>query len=472
MKLRLTGKLVLMVTSISLLAVTVAGVAYRVVSGPAFQDLIVDQAAEGFVGLITLYYRENGKVDGIQSWLGPRVNEPPSPGSEGRQRTEPALARPGDPRPGGIVRFGLADAQGRVVLRGESDVQEGQTAPSDVLERGKPVMVDGNQVATILTPVNPVQQTGAQEAYARRITVALASAAIIGILFAVLASLLFARSLIHPLRRLMIASRDLADGKVGALVPARGHDEVAELTTTFNHMTADLARYDLARRQMAADIAHELRTPLTTISGYIEAMRDGDLAPTQERLDSVYYQTHRLSRVIDDLRLLAMADVGALPLERAPISVRELVVQSVRAHQVSANQRGVELRAEVDEDLPHVDADPGRIQQVIEILLTNALRHTEQGEVVVSAALDDEGAVIRVADTGSGIEPEMLPRLFDRFSRGEQARSKDSRGAGLGLAIARAIVNAHNGSIAVASQLATGTVFTVRLPLTSASPAL
>jgi two-component system sensor histidine kinase BaeS len=197
----------------------------------------------------------------------------------------------------------------------------------------------------------------------------------------------------------------------------------------------------------------------------VEAMRNGELAPTQDRLDSVFRQTHRLGRVIEDLRTLSMADVGALPLERARISMRELIVQSVEAHALRATERGVQLRADVAGEAPTVEADPGRIQQVIEILVNNALRHTENGEIVVSTAAEHGEAIIKVADTGSGIDPELLPRLFDRFYRGEDARGKDAQGAGLGLAIAQAIVKAHNGTIAVASQLAQGTVFTIKLPL-------
>src|SRR5262249_2446123 len=160
----------------------------------------------------------------------------------------------------------------------------------------------------------------------------------------------------------------------------------------FNQMSGDLARYEQARRQMAADIAHELRTPLTTISGYAEAMRDGDLEPTTERLDSVYRQAMRLARVVDDLRVLSMADVGALTVSPQRVSVRELIVESVRAHSIRATQQGVGLRAEVDTEVPEVDADPGRLQQVIEILVNNALRHTERGEVVVRSAAERDAA--------------------------------------------------------------------------------
>jgi two-component system sensor histidine kinase BaeS len=179
----------------------------------------------------------------------------------------------------------------------------------------------------------------------------------------------------------------------------------------------------------------------------------------------VYLQTHRLARVIEDLRLLSVAEVGGLRLERAPISMRELILQTVRMHEVNASRKQVDLRTDVDQALPEVEVDPGRIQQVIDILVNNALRHTDSGHVAVSAGLEDGGAVIRVADTGSGIAPELLPRLFDRFYRGEDAQGRDRGGSGLGLAIAQAIVKAHHGTIAVSSELGKGSVFSIRLPL-------
>src|SRR5579883_715139 len=455
----LRGKLIFALCGVSLLAVLIAGFAYRLSSGPAFQQLIIDQGEEGFRGNVILYYRQSGTVRDITTWLRPRVFEPPA-------NVPQSTGKPGDPRPGGLVRYGLADADGIMALQGGTDWKEGEKAPAQVLAQGSPIYVDGKLIGTILVPTkDPVPHTDAQTEYERRIDTALALAAALGLVVATLVSLILSRRIVGPLRRLTQAAREVAAGRVAQQIPYAGKDELGRLAEAFNTMSTDLARYENTRKQMAADVAHELRTPLTTIRGYVEAMRDGELPITPERLDSVFRQVDRLGNIVDDLRLLAMADVGALPLHLGRVALRELILQSVQAHAVGASQRGVTLRALVDGDGPQADVDPGRIQQVIEILLTNALRHTDTGQVVVSAAAEAGEAVLRVADTGSGIEPELLPRLFDRFLRGDGARSKDAQGSGLGLAIAKAIVDSHGGTIEVESTLGEGTVFTIRLPL-------
>lgn len=459
-RLGLAGKLILGVTGVSLLAVFIAGAAYRVSSGPAFQQLVIDEAEEHFVGDVTAYYRQTGTLAGMGPWLAAGRNMLTESGP-----VVPVAGAPPPPPTGGIVAFGLVDPSGLVVLGGAGQYAEGEPAPSDALSGSKPIVLDGTVIGRILYPRGPAPPNQAQQAYAARINTALGLAAITGVLAALAVGILLARGILQPVRRLTVAARQVAAGQVAQTVEARGNDELAELAMAFNTMSHGLARYEQARRQMAADIAHELRTPLTTISGYVEAIRDGELTPTYERLDSIYRQSNRLARLIEDLRVLSLAEVGALHLNRARISVGELIVESVRAYEVTATQRGLGIRADVGQEVPEVEADPGRIQQVIEILVNNALRHTEAGEIVVSAGVEEDGAVIRVADTGSGIEPEVLPRLFDRFYRGEQARARDNQGSGLGLAIAKAIVSAHDGSIAVASQLAQGTVFTIRLPL-------
>ncbi|HLG69055.1 MAG TPA: HAMP domain-containing sensor histidine kinase [Chloroflexota bacterium] len=470
LRLRLAGKVVLVVTGVSVLAVFMAGVAYRLASGPAFQELVTVEAQSHFRSDVVEYYHEKGVLDvGINPWLARRLGEPPpAPGS-----ILPAGPPGGHlpPPPPGQVRFGLANPAGVVILPGDGYLIGQQLGPN-VLRHGTPVVIDGTFAGTILPSPVSVPLSDAQQEYANRITVALALAAAVGAVVAMGIGIVLARGIVQPIRRLTAVAREVAEGRKAQQVPSTGSDELGELAAAFNKMSEDLARYEQARRQMAADVAHELRTPLTTISGYVEAMRDGDLEPTRERLESVCRQAQRMSGVIEDLRLLAMADVGALPLQRGTVSLRELVLQTVRAHEVRASQQGVAVRGEVEGNAPQVDGDFGRLQQVVDILVNNALRHTEAGEIVVSASLCDGQAVVEVADTGSGIDPELLPRLFDRFYRGDNARQKDTQGSGLGLAIAKAIVVAHDGTIGVSSELGRGTVFTIELPAVAAPVAV
>jgi signal transduction histidine kinase len=218
------------------------------------------------------------------------------------------------------------------------------------------------------------------------------------------------------------------------------------------------------RRQMTAEIAHELRNPLSTLTGYSQAMRDGSLPATPERLDAILRQAQRLERVVGDLRTLSLSDVGALSLQLEPVALAEVVRGAAETYAVEAERRGVTISTCLEGDLGEVPADLGRLSQVLGNLISNALRHTpEGGTITVSARVTDTEAVLSVADTGQGIPAEELPRVFDRYFRANGGKDV-STGSGLGLPIAKALVEAHGGTIAMDSTLGAGTIATVRLP--------
>jgi signal transduction histidine kinase len=217
------------------------------------------------------------------------------------------------------------------------------------------------------------------------------------------------------------------------------------------------------RRQMTADIAHELRTPLSLILGYAEALRDGVLPATLESHNIIHDEALRLSRLVDDLRALSLAEAGELPLTRRETAVAPLIEQVAAAHQPRAQQQGIALQTDLPADLPPITADPDRLKQVIVNLLDNALRHTpEGGQVTLSARQDGPELSIAVRDSGPGIASEDLPRVFDRFYRADKSRTRG--GSGLGLAIARSIAQAHGGRLTVDSQTGQGATFTLWLP--------
>jgi len=227
-------------------------------------------------------------------------------------------------------------------------------------------------------------------------------------------------------------------------------------------MSADLARANELRRQMTADIAHDLRTPLAVVSGYVESLRDGALQPTPERFDVLYTEIQHLQRLVDDLRLLSLADAGELTLDRQSVSPQTLLEQSAAAYRHRLEQKGIALRVNVEPRLPHVHVDPDRMAQVLGNLLSNALRHTPSGgQITLSAQRQAGGVRFVVQDTGEGIAPEALPRVFDRFYRGDETRQGEGGESGLGLAIAKSIVELHGGAIAVQSSPEEGTTFTV-----------
>jgi signal transduction histidine kinase len=220
---------------------------------------------------------------------------------------------------------------------------------------------------------------------------------------------------------------------------------------------------------MTADIAYDLRTPLTVISGYLESLRDGVLKPTHERFDAMYKEAQHLQRLVEDLRTLSLADAGELSLQLEATPPRSLLERLAATFQHQAEQRQVTLQVEVEPELPAVNVDPERMAQVLGNLISNALRYTpEGGQITLSAQRQASAVALQVQDNGAGITPEALPHIFERFYRGDTARhdcgQSDDGESGLGLAIARSIVELHGGTITADSAPGKGTKIAIVLP--------
>ena len=247
--------------------------------------------------------------------------------------------------------------------------------------------------------------------------------------------------------------------------PAPG--AVRSLARGFNTMAARLEADERQRRSLLADVTHELRTPLTVISGNVEAILDGVHPADEAHLGTILDETRVLSRLVDDLRTLALSEAGSLSLHREPTDLDVLCAEVVAAFAAAAQDAGVELTAAVDEDVPIADVDPVRVREVLGNLVGNALRYTPagghvrlEGRRVAGERGRDDLVELAVRDTGSGIPADLLPHVFDRFARGA-----GSTGTGLGLAIARGLVELHGGTITAAAAPGGGTLITVRLPL-------
>ncbi|MDX3087711.1 MULTISPECIES: HAMP domain-containing sensor histidine kinase [Streptomyces] len=269
--------------------------------------------------------------------------------------------------------------------------------------------------------------------------------------------------LIRPLRSLIDATRQPADRNIR--IPVRGNDEIGHLTAAFNDLAERRELLEAQRTSMVNDVAHELRSPLTNIRSWLEAAQDG-IAPTDRQLlDLLFDEAGALQHIIDDLRDLAAADTGELALHYEMVRVADILDQVVAGQRSRAEHAGVALEIHVDEDKHEVCADPLRLRQVIGNLVGNAVRHTPSGGRISLTCrhLGDE-VRIEVRDTGSGIAPEDLPHIFDRFWRAEKSRNRRTGGSGLGLSIARKLTEAHGGTITVRSTLAEGTTFTVVVP--------
>ncbi|MGW1786087.1 sensor histidine kinase [Streptomyces sp. NPDC002143] len=275
-------------------------------------------------------------------------------------------------------------------------------------------------------------------------------------------SAVVATRLVRPLRALTEAAQQPPDRH--ARVPVTTRDETGILAEAFNDLAERRERLEAQRKALVSDVAHELRSPLTNIRGWLEVTRDGLVEPDAELLGALHDEALVLQRVIDDLRDLAAADAGTLLLHREPVPADDLLAQVAAAHRVAADTAGVALRTETDGD-PWLDADPLRLRQVLGNLVANAVRHTPaDGTVTLTARGDGEKVVLEVVDTGSGIAPEDLPNVFERFWRAEKSRSRRTGGSGLGLPIVRQLTAAHGGTAEAASTPGAGSVFTLRLP--------
>lgn len=260
----------------------------------------------------------------------------------------------------------------------------------------------------------------------------------------------------------MAAAGRVAAGDYAVAVEERGPREVRRLARSFNSMAERLRDNDEQRRNLLADIAHEMRTPLSVIQGNTEGVLDGIYPADRAHLAPVLEETRVMARLLDDLQTLSTAEAGALRLYRETVRPEQLVSDAAAAMQMRAGNTGLDLETRVEGDLPTLDVDPVRLGEVFANLISNAIRHTPPGgSVVVSAAASDEGREVAfsVQDSGPGIPDEVLPHVFERF-----AKAADTGGAGLGLTIARSLVEAHSGRITASNRPGGGTVITFVLP--------
>jgi len=300
-----------------------------------------------------------------------------------------------------------------------------------------------------------------------------------GTLILITAAFLVSAVVFSPARRrlqaLESAAERLGAGDLSARAPDAGADEVARVARAFNVMATELATRDEAlrtsdrlRRQMVADVSHELKTPLTSMRGYVETLRLPDIAlsPTQrsEYLDTIEHETRRLERIVEDLLDIARLENGVVAFERRYFATEQLFAHVVQRHRATAGGRDIEIVASVEASADQLFGDPYRLEQVVENLVANAIRHApDGGRIELEADSVDDTAVIAVTDNGPGIAPEHIEHIFDRFYKVDAARASGTSGSGLGLSIARAIVGWHGGTIRVESRPGR-TRFTVVLP--------
>ena len=438
----------------------------------AFDQFIINREQQSLASSLLAYYHTYGTWSGVSDALSVAFLD------------QPRLVDPGRDSLNDMMRFTLVDANRQVVFSVTTS-QVGKQVSTKDLEGAIALVDNGDTVGWLILAPVPRQRipNSPEDRFLSTVNSATFLSALIATALALILGGLLAYTLTRTLRELTDATVEISKGRLGLQVKVRSRDELGQLAASFNQMSLDLDQATKARRQMTADVAHDLRSPLSVISGYTEALSDGKLPSSPEVYNILHQETKHLNRLVDDLRTLSLADAGELSLIFLPTQPQTIIEHVAARHRVAAQQNGVSLRTEADEDLPSVMMDPERIAQVFDNLVLNAFRYTSargttsarggsstgdvsstEGEIVLSAHLVGDEIEMSVKDNGSGIASEDLPHVFDRFYRGDKSRQTTGE-SGLGLAIAKSLVEAHHGSLSVASITGQETIFTIRLPI-------
>ncbi|MCX6091329.1 MAG: ATP-binding protein [Candidatus Bipolaricaulota bacterium] len=409
----------------------------------AFSDFTVRSftAQDGvLIAVIAQYYNRTGSLDGLVDFL----NHGP--------RNIPVL---------------LVDPERKVVFAPDEQFV-GRTLKESELAGGQPISLPSGAIWTVV-PYRPLAgQNALEQEFLRTTQTALWLAGFAASAAALLLVLFLVRQTTGPLRQLEAASQRIARGKFDEQVDVRSSDEIGRLAQAFNEMATSLKLSEEAKRRMIADTSHELRTPLAAVRSALEGLRDGLVEPTPATFAALHDRVLLLTRLVGDLHQLALADAGQLSIERRPTQIRSIIDGIVETVGFQIEDGGLTLDTVLDSDLPTLLIDAHRIEQVLLNLLANAIRHTPGGgriELRATLAAADE-IELRVCDTGPGIPREDLERIFERFYRTDPSR--ESGGAGLGLSIAKALVEAHGGRIWAEERPEGGACFVIRLPLAAA----
>ncbi len=452
MRLRLVLSFVLIVvvsvTSVALIArrQTVVAVSNFVYRGGL-------SGTEGMVENLEAYYAANETWEGVET-LFRRSGHGMGP-SQGQSSTAGFMNQ----------RLQLADADANILIDTQRENTAGRLSSAE-RSRSIKLEVGGQTVGYLLPETSALISQVATQGLVTRINQAAFTAAIFASLLALFLALFLSYRLLRPIRELTGAANQLAAGNLSQRVPVRGDDELATLASTFNHMAASLQQAETRRRALTADIAHELRTPLAVQRAHLEALEDGIYDLTLDSLKPIEEHNYLLTRLVDDLRMLALADSGQLELVCTPTDISALIKRVIARLEPQAGERQIEIQLTLDESCPSLSLDAQRIEQILHNLLDNALRYApDSGVISVQCSVVSDQCLLTIQDSGPGIPSEELTHVFERFYRADKSRSRADGGTGLGLSIARKIAQAHGGDLTAANHPDGGAVFTLILPI-------
>ncbi|MDD2921695.1 MAG: ATP-binding protein [Anaerolineales bacterium] len=440
---KLTTKLILAILVVSLFSTGVIALFTRISTNREFNRFVSDKYKSELVSQIAKYYQEKQTWDGVEALFD-------------RDRFNADLDR--------RLFFSIADTSGNILVAGENH-RIGEKIKAGELNAGAKIQVEEKTVGVLIINAPP-NRNPLEDQFIHRINNSILLGAIGTIILAFILGAILSRTITRPIRELTKATHEIANGKFDQQVPVRSRDEIGDLAASFNKMNDDLARSLNLRKQMTADIAHELRTPLSLIIGHAEAVHDGVLPPSAENFEIIREEAERLENLVNDLRTLSLADAGELSAEFQPVEINKFLSDIQSHYLIPFSSRRVTLDLEAAPVFLQANLDPIRFSQALTNILDNALRHTpEGGRVVISAKQIGDEIEIAIADNGEGIAPEEAARIFDRFYRTDESRTRDhdAGGSGLGLAITKSIIEMHKGKIWAESEKGKGMRMVIRL---------
>ena len=461
---RLRVQLILAFTLVVLVAV--GAIAFLIVrtTDTQFRQYVTNssmQASGGGLEQLVAYYEQQGSWDGVESLLGQGVFFS-GPGDRFFPRPSDRAAKPM-----GRLDVMLADTDGEIVYDSAMEMG-GKKLSSRERSQALPItQSDGSVIGSLLLsmPREWTMMGRLEQQFLSGMRNILIVGAVLAVGLGLIMGALLSQRLTAPLQRLAAAARAVAGGDLDHKVEVEGSTEIVEVGNAFNEMTTALSESERQRQNMVADVAHELRTPLSVVQGNLRAILDGVYELDRAEISRLYDETRLLSRLVDDLRELALADAGQLRLSPRPTDLDRVIQESLDNLALGAEARDVSLSTSLPDGLPAVQADPDRVSQVLRNLLTNALLYTPAGGSVTVSAGSANGMVeVAVADTGVGIGPGDLPHIFERFWRADPARVRMGS-TGLGLSIAQSLIEAQGGRIWAESVPGRGSTFRFTLPV-------
>ena len=454
---KLSTKIVSIMTLVTLLTGLIIGSVTLQLMSKSF-DQYLNETKKVEIGewrtIYTNYYEENGDSwDGVQSVIVTYSLQTAYGPTMERSHYQPVV---------------LIDPEGVILAHPQSEFI-GQSVNDRMVEHGYPIFDDeSSMLIGYLLPVDYFNHQFwlLEENYLNNMRKSVILGVTATIVISIIIGLAFARNLTKPLNNLISSVRRIAQGSTTESVIVENDDEIGELALAFNQMSSQLARANDARVQLFADISHELRTPITAIAGTLENKLVKNKACPPEEISTLYDEMLRLSGMVTELQNISRLDAGHMPISKTLIDFKTFFQDFLIIIEADAEARDIQVKVDLGEKLPYCYADPERLKQIVLNLVSNALRYTTNGGVVIFKAWSDKNNFIfSVSDTGIGMTEEECKHVFERFYRSDQSRARETRGPGVGMAITQGLGLAHNGTINVKSTKGVGTTFTVTLPL-------